>query len=247
MTTTLTSPTAAPTAEGAKAPADTATATTDAKATAPAADAKADTPSQKGKTEEKRQEQQPRKSGVAQALSGDTEQKADGDKGEAAKSGAPEKYDLKAPEGHTMAPATQQAFEAVAKKHGLSNDAAQDFVNQLTPVLAKAELARVDAQWNEWAETSKKSEGEAFDANSKLAAKAAGLGTPGFRKLLEGPMGDHPDVRASLVAIGKSITADSQAAGSRDGGAPVTQTTEQKLADRYGAKDPEARKALTGR
>lgn len=157
------------------------------------------------------------------------EQKQEGD--DAGKpQGAPEKYELKRPDGEQLDGDTLKAVESVARKLNLTNEAAQAYVDH--------EVERVNAQWSEWQETIRQDKelgGDNLKQSLAYAKKASQLGTPGFQKLLEGPWGDHPEVFRTLVAMGRAISPDTQAGAGGDGTGKKagSKTREQELRDRY--------------
>ncbi len=156
--------------------------------------------------------------------------------------GAPETYDLKAPEGFKVDGDVQTALTSVARELDLSNEAAQKVVNAVTPALVKQGLAAGEAMIANWlAETKADPEigGAKLDETVRLAQKGLELGPPGLRKVL-GPLanggtglGNQRDVLAFLAEVGRRVSADPKVvSGSPAAGAPP-KTPEEKLAAFY--------------
>lgn len=147
---------------------------------------------------------------------------ADGD----AKTGAPESYEFKAPEGITLQDAVVAEFSTVAKELGLSQEAAQKVIDKLAPTLAKqnaqamtAAMESANTAWVKATQTDKDIGGEKLSENLSLARKALDrFGTPELGKLLgrfhpkENPMGtglgNHPEIIRAFVKAGRAISED---------------------------------------
>jgi hypothetical protein len=125
---------------------------------------------------------------------------------------APEKYDLKAPDGIELDTTAVEEFSAIAKELNLTNDQAQKFAD----VAAKMEQRRAEAHVNtvkEWAEQSKGDKeigGDAFDANLATARKFMDtFGSPELKQLLDvSGFGNHPEVVKLFVKAGKRFGED---------------------------------------
>ena len=137
-------------------------------------------------------------------------------KGDGAVKGAPEKYEpFNLAEGVTLDVGLAEAFMPVAKKHGLSQAAAQEFVDmyaaQRAADSAKLDESQVNA-WKttkvEWAKAGKDDTevgGAQYDAsvaNAKHALKV--FGRPGLKDALEiTGAGDHPDFLHFMAQVGR--------------------------------------------
>lgn len=131
--------------------------------------------------------------------------------------GAPEKYaDFKLPEGVKLDEPTMGKFSELAKKHGLSQEAAQEFVTlgaQMQAGNAQALQAAIDAQGETWAGEAKADKeygGDKFDENLAVAKGALDkFGTPQLKALLvQSKLGNHPEVLRTFFRIGKAISED---------------------------------------
>lgn len=147
------------------------------------------------------------------------EKAADGtDSAEAPKSTAPEKYEIKAPEGVELNATVMGEFEGVAKELGLSQDDAQTFVSKMAPQIAaaqKAQLETIKAQWTESSRTDKEFGGDKLTENIAVAEKALdAFGTPDLRKLLkETGLANHPEIIRVFYKAGQKISSSNFVAG----------------------------------
>lgn len=148
---------------------------------------------------------------------------SEGDPGKAADA-APEKYEFKAPEGVELDDSVVTAFSDVAKELKLSQDAAQQLVEKLAPVLAQSTMAKAEgffediggapATWADKARADTEFGGAKFDANLAVAAKAMKLATPEMRALLDKTrVGDHPEMIRWMVRVGKALSEDTFVGG----------------------------------
>lgn len=139
--------------------------------------------------------------------------------------GAPEAYDVKAPEGMTFDKEAFDAVEPILREMDLSNDAAQKLVaaygEKVIPMLvergkAQAEQAQTDAGAalrKEWAEASKADPeigGAKFDKTiDDVATVWQQFGIKpgvGIRQILDDSgLGNHPDMLRFLARVGKSM------------------------------------------
>lgn len=141
--------------------------------------------------------------------------------GEAAKpgetpAGAPEKYELAAPEGMTLEPETTAQFETVARELNLTNDQA----NKLVPLAAALVQRSVDQQQaahvtqvQKWLDESKADTefgGDKFDTNVVAVRSAvARFATPQLKALMDQTgLGNHPEVVRLFYRIGNAIADD---------------------------------------
>jgi hypothetical protein len=139
----------------------------------------------------------------------------------AAKPVVPEKYELKAPQGQTLDAATLEAFTPIFKKHGLSNEAAQELADVQFKLSADAvksaekqvgdQIAQETAAWAKASREDKEFGGANFDANAKIANKAlAAFGTPELRNLLvESGYANHPAFVRLFWTIGQKLAESS--------------------------------------
>lgn len=134
---------------------------------------------------------------------------------------APESYEFKAPEGtDELDTEVIEAYAKVAKELDLPQDEAQKVLDEILPVMAKRGQEREQAQLEAWDKEARDHEaltgGEGFDANLRTAKDAvAKFGTEGLQKLLDGPLGSHPEVVATFANIGKALKEDGLVGGRR--------------------------------
>lgn len=231
-TTTTTAPAeAAAAAVTTQAPA-VATTTTEAPkvdAAAPAAAATTEAP----KTEPTDAE----KAAAAEAAKKPEDKKADDGKKPA---GAPEgdyaTFDLG--EGVSLNTEVMTNFAAIAKKHNLSQEAAQEFAAlgaNITRGFAPAQaaiLAEADAKWTADSKADKEFGGVKYDENLAVAKRA--LDTFGSVELVkfldESKLGNHPEVLRYFYKVGQRISEDKLFTG--DAPNPATKNASEVL---YGA------------
>ena len=139
--------------------------------------------------------------------------------------GAPEKYDeFKTPEGVSLDPVVIGKFSEVAKDLNLSQANAQKLLETMSPVIAKQQLAQVEALRAEWAESSKTDKefgGANLNENIGAAKKALdAFASPELRTLLDqSGLGNHPEVIRFMVRAGKAISEDTLVKGGTTQGA----------------------------
>lgn len=160
---------------------------------------------------------------------------------EAAKAGAPkapEKYELKAPEGVELDPAVAQEFEGYARELGLPQDKAQKGFELgakiAQSVIAKqtADLAALRKGWQEAVKSDKEFGGPKLQESLGHAEKSKqAFLTPELRDVLDkSGLGDHPELVRMWVRVGKLMAEDKIVSG---GAAP----DRGDMADRlYGKK-----------
>lgn len=150
-------------------------------------------------------------------VEGQQQQNADpdtGDDGEANKAeGAPETYEFQMPEGQEVDEAIVNQFTETARELNLTQEAAQQLLSKMAPVMAERQaeqIAAVQAQWAEESRADQEFGGEHLTENLGLAKKAMDqFATPELRTLLnESGMGNHPEVIRMFVRVGKSISED---------------------------------------
>jgi hypothetical protein len=136
--------------------------------------------------------------------------------GETAKPNAPDAYELKLPEGATLADDDRAAFEQLCRELDLSQDTAQALLERQLDAqrqareAAFAEMQSVQDAWRAAQARDKEFGGQALDANLATAVKALSrFGTPELVQLLnESRLGDHPEVVRAFYRIGKALEED---------------------------------------
>lgn len=133
---------------------------------------------------------------------------------------APESYEFKSPEGREpYAPELLVAFGEVAKKHGLTQDAAQGVLDDMAPTIVQRMQDARDTQVKTWAEEVANDD-EIGRGNSKQALKNAGLvldkfGTPALREWLnKSGVGNNPELVRVFARAGKHFAQDTVVTGS---------------------------------
>lgn len=136
---------------------------------------------------------------------------------EAAKGKAPEKYELKAPEGSAVDLAR---LEALARENNLSNDDAQAMVEA-----AHAITVKQSEDWLAELKGDKTYGGEKLTETQRLANlvvdKVRPKGSPrgdAFRKLLSSGVGNNLEVASFLADLGKMLKEDGAIEGEATGG-----------------------------
>lgn len=165
--------------------------------------------------------------------------------------GAPETYaDFSIPEGYTLDKGTLETFVPVLKKHKLSQEAAQEFVDlhvaQLKSNFEQQEkwLNDLETQWIDQAKNHKELGGSKFEASSEVAKSVL---TRFFNKEAVGIMKasrlvNNPDLWAGFVAAGnhiQTLTNKIKELTGEDEFIPGDKKTEQKSAQdkRYPTMD----------
>jgi len=136
---------------------------------------------------------------------------------------APEKYELKAPEGVTLEGEFLKELEGFAKDSKLSQEQAQRVVDFEAKRRQKAEAAFLEsrkserAAWEAEVKADKELGGESFEANLGLARKAiAQFAPPELLEVLEKTgYGSNPAVVRTFWRIGKAISEDQLVRGGR--------------------------------
>lgn len=134
-------------------------------------------------------------------------------KTEEVKTGAPEKYEFKAPEGRNFDNEVINTFSEVAKELNLSQESAQKVLDRVGPKMVERQMAELDAIRKGWIDSSKVDKefgGDAIDVNMSTAKKALdAFGTPELKTLLnQSGLGNHPEVIRFFFRAGKSISED---------------------------------------
>ena len=147
----------------------------------------------------------------------------DGTEGkETPKSAAPEKYDIKPPEGFNIDETAMNTMSPVFQKHGLSNEAVQEIINTYAPLIK----AQMDASNNEnmkvfkevvdeWKADTKKLLGADYDKKVSIASKAINKSkVEGLREVLnETGVGNHPAMIQFMIWAGNLIKEDTMPEG----------------------------------
>lgn len=151
--------------------------------------------------------------------------------------GAPETYEaFKAPEGVELAAPVLDVFQGAARKLNMSQEQAQEFLNELAPVVAKHNSEAINAiqqkavkQWHQESQSDKEFGGDQFEANLAVARRAMApeIATPALKKLLnDSGLGNHPEVIRWMFRVGKHLGQDSKhiTGSAQTGGAPKSAT-----------------------
>lgn len=166
--------------------------------------------------------QQTQNAGAQPAAAAETSGEAKPEAEPSAASGAPEKYEFKAPEGSEYDPEILESFSGAAKEAGLTQDAAQKLIEKMAPALAARQVDQVNAiheDWRQSALSDKEFGGEKLTENLAVARKALDqFATPELRTLLdETGLGNHPEVIRMLYRTGKAISEDKFVGGASAG------------------------------
>ena len=164
---------------------------------------------------------------------------------ETAETGAPEKYELTAPEGMSLDADALSEAEPVFRELGLSNDSAQRFVPIVSGMVQRAATQAVErhageqaaafeataAQWARAAESDPEIGGANWQETVTLAGK--GLAALGFPEgsplrtfLNESKLGNHPEMIRLARKVGLMAKEDTVSGG---GVIPAKKTAEQAL------------------
>ncbi len=184
--------------------------------------------------------------GAGQEGASDASKEGEGTSEGATPEGAPEKYELTAPEGMDFDTAAFEAAEPVLRELGLTNEAAQKLVSVYAEKIAPQFTERATAAINQRAADTRREWSEAFEADPELggankertvadAARAFdhyGIKKDeGIRKLLnESGLGNHPDMIRFVARVGRDLDEGSFERGNV---VPQPKAAEQKL---YGAE-----------
>lgn len=147
----------------------------------------------------------------------------EGEKGEDQPAGAPEAYELKAPEGMDFDTEAMALAEPVLRELNLDNAQAQKLVDAYSQIVPKigeriqaqqaADIAAQRKAWVEEARADPEIGGANWDASIAASAKAldqlgAPKGSP-FRDLLNvSGLGNHPEMIRMFAKVGKAIGED---------------------------------------
>lgn len=144
-------------------------------------------------------------------------------------------YKIEQPEGSQINDKVLSAYESAAKELGLPNDAAQNLINRITPLMkatADAEVQAVKAAWVESSQADPEFGGEKLKSNLVVARKALdSFGSPAFKELLDSSgLGSHPEMIRLLWKAGKAISEDSFVGG-QGGSAKASPSGPRTFAD----------------
>jgi hypothetical protein len=147
---------------------------------------------------------------------GKTEASKEGAKADGEVTGAPEKYELAAPEGFELEPDTTAAFEGVARELNLTNDQANKLLPLGAQLIEKVQAKQAEAhqqqvaKWAEDAKADKEFGGDKFDASLATALKARDrFATPELKTLMDQTgLGNHPEMVRLFHRIGTAISDD---------------------------------------
>lgn len=132
------------------------------------------------------------------------------------------KYELKMPEGSLLDKESLERIEAYAKERGLSNDDAQEILDQESDAIEDyrndqeeqlKELTQV--QWVEQAKADKEIGGEKFKESAELSRRALEkFGTAEFSdELIRTGFGNHPELIRMFSRIGRAMENDTLVKG----------------------------------
>jgi hypothetical protein len=132
---------------------------------------------------------------------------------------APEKYELKLPEGSNLQQAHLDEVAAIAKQRGLSNEDAQAMVDRESKLLdtyAEGQQKNFEEVTSKWGAESKSDpeifggSDENFQKNSELAKRVIDrYGTPELKQGLNSTgFGNHPALVKFVLNIGKAMSED---------------------------------------
>ncbi len=160
-----------------------------------------------------------------QGQQADAAQVADGQQQEQKTTGAPERYDFRAPEGMQFDAAVIEQFSGIARELNLPQDAAQKMLDRMAPALQarqSEQLAAASEQWITAAKADQEFGGEQLAENLGLAKRALDqFGTAELKSLLnDSGLGNHPEVIRFMVRAGKAISEDRFVAGTRGASGP---------------------------
>lgn len=164
----------------------------------------------------------------------------DGEKTKIEPQGAPEKYaDFKLPEGVALGKDMIAKATDLFKKHGFSQEVAQELVNfQAQNLKAEIEssLSSLTQQSEAWAKESREQFGAAWEKGFADAAKGIeSFGTPKMREILTAVgLDNHPEFVAMFAKVGAKLAEGQPVDGRTAGGERVP--TEKLMFDKMEPK-----------
>lgn len=141
--------------------------------------------------------------------------------------GAPESYaEFKLPEGVTISEGVSSAFTGFAKEMGMTQEAAQKFLDKMAPAMQANQTAMVESLQNEWIEAAKADKeigGDKFDAaNSAANAALNQFGTPELGALLtKSGLARNPEVIRFFSRVGQKISPETKFVTGGEGSQPT--------------------------
>lgn len=146
-----------------------------------------------------------------------------------ATAGAPEAYTFTPPEGSTYDPEILTAFSGAAKKANLTQEAAQQLIEEMAPALAARQIDQVKAIHEEWSSAvaaDTELGGDKMRETLGVARKALDSfktsGPPLLKLLNDTGLGNHPDVLRYLLHVGQAISEDKIVTGAQKGSNSAT-------------------------
>lgn len=139
--------------------------------------------------------------------------------------GAPEKYDLKVPDGMTIDEAALAEFDPIARELNLSNEQAQKLADIYSKRMAESSRQQQE-QWKQTTEkwvddvkADKELGGQNLETSIKHAQAALNkFGTPELRSQMDATgMGNHPELVRVFARIGKAMAEDTFVQSGKDG------------------------------
>ncbi len=136
----------------------------------------------------------------------------------------PEKYEAFKMGDSVLPEETTAAFAEIAKKHNLSQEEAQEFVNTFAPAI-QAQVQGYQKQWLEACRTDKELGGERFNENMAVAgAGYRAYADEDLRAVIQASgLSRHPAVVRHFYRLGKNLQQDKGVAGGASAPAPVRQ------------------------
>jgi hypothetical protein len=153
------------------------------------------------------------------------------------KSGPPDKYELKLPDGSRLEAGYVDKIAAYAKAHGLSQDAAQDLLNRESVnrnEYQEAQVAQLKAQSDAWKEEFMNDPvvgGEKGVENAELAHRALKqfADEPFVEELEKTGLGNHPGLMKTFLRIGKAMSDGKFVITKTPGGGGEKKSAEEKF------------------
>ena len=120
--------------------------------------------------------------------------------------------DFTLPEGQNADPAVLDEFKSLAAENGLSQEAAQKFVDLQARLNQKQQqsVAAITRQWARDARADTEFGGAGFDRNVGLAQQAlSAFGSPALSDLInQTGLGNHPEIIRTFWRIGRALSED---------------------------------------
>lgn len=137
---------------------------------------------------------------------------------------APEKYEAFKMGDSVLSEETTAAFAEIAKKHNLSQQEAQEFVNTFAPAI-QAQVQGYQKQWLEACRADRELGGEHFKENMAVAgAGYRAYADEDLRAVIQASgLSRHPAVVRHFYRLGKNLQQDKGVAGGASAPAPVRQ------------------------